>query len=217
MDDPARGIEPGALTEPFGPAALREGAPNRDAAIRRLRSLLRRAATHQVHRIPDIRAGLGAVRVEELIEAVTDHATIDVLAKLDRFEGRSRFTTWVYKFGINHAASEARRAIWRDRPVPLEAIAEPASHHPLSPSAHAEARDLVGAVERAMRQVLTVHQRQVAVALLVDEIPIDVLAERMDTNRNALYKTLHDVRRKLRAELVHGGYLAPSERSEVKR
>lgn len=165
--------------------------------------------------MPDVRAELGVVRAEEIIETAANRATLDVLAGLDRFEGRSRFTTWAYKFGINHAATEARRAIWRDRPVRLDAEAEGVSDDRLSPTTHAEARDLAGAVEAAMRRVLTPHQRRVAVALLIDEIPIDVLAERMETNRNALYKTLHDARVKLRAELQHNGFLDPPNRSEV--
>lgn len=156
--------------------------------------------------MPDARAHLGSVRIEEIVETAGDMATIDVLGKLDAFEGRSRFTTWVYKFGINHAASEARRAIWRDRHVSLDGHPEPPNDHPLTPVAHVEGRLLADAVEQAMNLVLTPHQRRVAVALLVDEIPIDVLAERMATNRNAVYKTLHDARRKLRAELRQQGY-----------
>ncbi|MGH9205641.1 MAG: RNA polymerase subunit sigma-70, partial [Acidimicrobiales bacterium] len=59
------------------------------------------------------------------------------------------------------------------------------------------------------RTALTAHQRRVALALIVDEVPIDVLAERMQTSRNSLYKTLHDARVNLRAELLRNGYLPP--------
>ena len=85
--------------------------------------------------------------------------------------------------------------------------AEPAGDDPLTPEAWVEARDFAAAVTLALRTVLTPHQRRIACALIVDEVPIDVLAERLGTNRNALYKTLHDARRKLRAELRDRGFL----------
>ncbi|PKW00248.1 RNA polymerase sigma-70 factor (ECF subfamily) [Amycolatopsis echigonensis] len=145
--------------------------------------------------MPRVWAELGDVRAEEIIESAADEATVAVLDRLDRFEGRSKFTTWVYKFGVFHAATEARRALWRDRPVELDGQPEPASTDPVTPEAWAEARDLSAAVALALATVLTPHQRRIACALIVDDVPIDVLAERLGTNRSALYKTLHDARR----------------------
>lgn len=190
--------------------ALRLRCPGHDEAVRRLRQTVRHAARHQVRRMPQVTAELGEVRAEEIIESAADEATMAVLAHLDRFEGRSRFTTWIYKFGILHAATEARRALWHDRPIGLQEQPEPASADPLTPESYAEARDFAAAVSVALRTVLTPHQRRVAYALIIDEVPIDVLAERLHTNRNALYKSLHDARIKLRAELRLRGYLADS-------
>ncbi|MDN5861339.1 MAG: sigma-70 family RNA polymerase sigma factor [Pseudonocardia sp.] len=196
---------------------LRLRGPAHDEAVRRLRWTVRQAARHQVRRMPQVWSDLGAVRAEEIVESAADEATVAVLAALDRFEGRSRFTTWVYKFGIFHAASEARRALWRDRPVDLEDQPEPASADPITPETYAEARDLSAAVALALRTVLTPHQRRIARALIVDDVPIDVLAERLGTNRNALYKTLHDARVKLRAELRQRGFLPAPRANGVRR
>lgn len=163
--------------------------------------------------MPRVWAELGRVRAEEVIESAADEATVAVLAGLERFEGRSRFTTWVYKFGILHAATEARRALWRDRPVDLRSEPEAASEHPMTPEAYVEACDLAAAVAVAIRTVLTARQRRVAHALIVDGIPIDVLAEHLATNRNTLYKTLHEARVRLREELLRRGFLHDSPRN----
>lgn len=78
-----------------------------------------------------------------------------------------------------------------------------------TPADLAEAAQLARALEHAIATVLTPHQRRVALALVVDDVPIDVLADRLGTNRNALYKTLHDARTRLRAALVATGHLDP--------
>ena len=101
-----------------------------------------------------------------------------------------------------------QRQAWRHREINLPDHVELVDRTS-SPAEVTEAAQLARAVERAIASALTPHQRQVALALVVDEVPIDVLAERLGTTRNALYKTLHDARRRLRAELVAGGHLDP--------
>lgn len=193
-------------------AALRDRGVDHEDAVRRLHKTVEQAARHQVRRMPHVWAALGVARAEEIIDSAADEATMAVLGSLGRFEGRSRFTTWAYKFGIYHAATEARRAMWHDRPVALDDTTELMSRDPMTPEAYAETRDFAAAVTHAMRTVLTSHQRSVAHALIVEEVPIDVLAERMATNRNALYKTLHDARVKLRAELLRLGFVTSSQK-----
>lgn len=183
---------------------LQEGAKNRDLALRDLHELLMKATRHQVNRKS---AGytLGASTREEIAVSAAHEAMLSVLKKLDSFEGRSRFTTWVFKFGILQANVEMRRTMWRDRDVHLDDSFEFQTDPESVPEAKAELNDLKRLLNRAMAEVLTSRQRQVAKALIVDEVPIDVLAERMETNRNALYKTLHDVRKKLRSYLLDAG------------
>jgi RNA polymerase sigma-70 factor (ECF subfamily) len=193
-------------------AALTSTGPVRDDALRRLHALLLRGARFQVSRMSGLRAMVGAAQVEDIVLLAADEAMVAVLGKLATFEGRSRFTTWAYKFAVLQAAVELRRHAWSRREVPLEA-APPVIEPRPSPDEYAEGAEFAGVVRDAIDRILTPHQRRIALALIVDEVPIDVLAERLGTNRNALYKTLHDARSRLRAHLVLEGYLTPSTRS----
>ena len=193
-------------------AELTGSGPVREDALRRLHAVLLRGARFQVSRMAALRAMVGAAQVEDIITLAADEAMVAVLSKLGTFEGRSRFTTWAYKFAVLQAAVELRRQAWSRREVPLDAAPALVEPRP-SPDLYAEGAELAGAVRDAIDRILTPHQRRIALALIVDEVPIDVLAERLGTNRNALYKTLHDARSRLRAHLVLEGYLPPSTRS----
>jgi RNA polymerase sigma-70 factor (ECF subfamily) len=193
-------------------AQLTTPGPARDDALRRLHALLLRGARFQVSRMSALRAAVGAAQVEDVINLAADEAMIAVLGKLTTFEGRSRFTTWAYKFAVLQAAVELRRQAWSHREVPLEAAPQLVEPRP-SPDEYAEGSELAAAVRDAIDSVLTPHQRRIALALLVEEVPIDVLAERLGTNRNALYKTLHDARGRLRAHLAAQGYPTASTSS----
>lgn len=189
---------------------LAHTGPSRDEAVERLHVLLLRAARYQVAQMHEAH-GLGQARREEIIHAAADEAAMSVLSRLGSFEGRSKFTTWAYKFGILQAAVEVRRAVWRHREIDLDAITERACTAS-SPSEVAESSEFVRAVTEAIKRALTPHQRRVVLALLVEGVPIDVLADRLNTNRNALYKALHDARKRLRADLTQRGFITDSER-----
>jgi RNA polymerase sigma-70 factor (ECF subfamily) len=184
--------------------ALRAGGPRSEEAVRRLHALLLRAARFELSRR---RAALSHVRGEELEDIAmqaTDDALMAVLAKLDDFRGASRFTTWAYKFALLEAGVKLRRRAWQEREVVLAADSWPALAGSSAPSAvqeELERAELLDAVKAAMAEELTPHQREVFVALALNDVPIDVLAERLGATRGALYKTLHDARRKLRREL----------------
>ncbi|HEX2072136.1 MAG TPA: sigma-70 family RNA polymerase sigma factor [Geodermatophilus sp.] len=193
-------------------AALTTPGPVREDALRRLHALLLRGARFQVSRMPAMRAAVGAAQVEDVVNLAADEAMVAVLSKLPTFEGRSRFTTWAYKFAVLQAAVELRRQAWSRREVPLEAAPPLVAARP-SPDQYAEAAEFAAAAREAIERALTPHQRRIALALIVDEVPIDVLAERLGTNRNALYKTLHDARSRLRAHLAAEGFLTPPARS----
>jgi RNA polymerase sigma-70 factor (ECF subfamily) len=185
---------------------LRSAGQARDAAIERLHDLLERAARFEVARR---RAGLPHLRGDELddiaIEAADD-ALMSILARLDDFRGASRFTTWAYKFALLEAAVKLRRRAWQGREIPLEPETwELVGSGNPGPAERAEQAVLVEFVQRGIAEALTDHQRRVLVALALNEVPIDVLAERLATTRGALYKTLHDARRKLRAYLQSSG------------
>ncbi|MFZ5849590.1 MAG: RNA polymerase sigma factor [Actinomycetota bacterium] len=185
---------------------LSDDGPAGDLALRRLRELLLRAARHQVWRLRDLLPGAGAADLEDLAQQAADDALVAVLRRLGSFEGRSRFTTWAFKFAILHAGVAVRRQAWRHREVALPDTMTLVDPSP-TPAALSEASQLARALQAAIASELTPHQRRVVLALLVDEVPIDVLAERLGSTRNALYKTLHDARRRLRAALTESGLL----------
>jgi RNA polymerase sigma-70 factor (ECF subfamily) len=186
--------------------ALSTPGPQQDSALRQLHALMVRAARHQVWRLRGALPDASPETLDVVANQAADEAMVALLGKLDTFEGRSRFTTWAYKFAIVQAGSDVRRMQWHRRDVELRDLDVPAPAAD-DPARQAEAADLAHAVAAAMHRVLTPHQRRVAVALLVDCIPIDVLADRLGTTRGALYKTLHDVRGRLRSELAAQGYL----------
>ena len=204
-----REISPAAQSEAWL-AALRGAPAERDAATAKLHELLLRAARFELGRR---QAALSHVRGEELddiaMQAAND-ALMAVLAKLDDFRGASRFTTWAYKFALLEAGVKLRRRAWQDREVVLEPESW-TSFADRGVTAHQELEQaaLISSLRDAIEEALTPHQRQVFVALALNEVPIDVLAERLDSTRGALYKTLHDARGKLRRELAEYGLAQP--------
>jgi RNA polymerase sigma-70 factor (ECF subfamily) len=190
-------------------AALAARGPDREAAVARLHALLLRAARFEAGRRRDSMARVGAAELDDLAHQAADDALVAVLGKLESFRGDSRFTTWAYKFALLEAGVKLRRRAWEGRELPLDEEGRP----PLrdvrpSPQAGAEVGELLGAIRDAIQNELTAHQRDVLVAITVNEVPIDVLAARMGSTRGALYKTLHDARRRLRAHLAAQGLRA---------
>ena len=135
-----------------------------------------------------------------------DDALVAVLSKLDGYRGDSKFTTWAYKFALLEAAVKLRRRAWQGREVPLEPEMWTAlpSKNP-SPESSVERTELFEQLQKAIESDLTPHQREVLVATTLNGVPIDVLAERLNTTRGAVYKTLHDARHKLRDCLGNSG------------
>jgi RNA polymerase sigma-70 factor, ECF subfamily len=183
-------------------ADLRSTGSRQDAAVERLHELLLRAARFEVARRRPMLPNLRGNELDDIALEAADDALMSVLARLDDFRGASRFTTWVYKFALYEAAAKLRRRSWQGREIPLEpeswGMFESESGRP---EEQVERGELLSALKDAIETALTPHQRNVLVALALNGVPIDVLAERLDTTRGALYKTLHDARRKLRAQL----------------
>jgi RNA polymerase sigma-70 factor, ECF subfamily len=186
--------------------SLRGTGPAREDAVARLHALLLRAARFEVARRRPTLPHLRGNELDDIALEAADDALMSVLARLDDFRGASRFTTWVYKFALLEAAVKLRRRAWQGREVPLEPETWSLfSSAELEPDERVEQSELLAVLQRAIEDVLTQHQRRVLVALALNGVPIDVLAERLNTNRNALYKTLHDARRKLRKHLGSSG------------
>jgi RNA polymerase sigma-70 factor (ECF subfamily) len=187
-------------------AALRGSTVVREQAAGELHALLLRGARFELHRRHASLSHVSYGELDDLATQAADDALVAILSKLDSFRGASRFTTWAYKFVLLEAGVKARRRSWHGREVALDDNTWPAVRDG-DPSAHQvlEDAEMLAAIRDAVRSTLTPHQREVFSALALNEVPIDVLAERLNTTRGALYKTLHDARRKLRAALADAG------------
>ena len=184
--------------------ALRGTGALHDDAVGSLSELLVRGARSEITRRW---ASLGYVdddAVDELATQAADDALVALLSKLDDYRGDSRFTTWACKFAILEAGTRARRRAWRRRDVVLdsEGWKRLAAEQPDAGPGHVK---LLEALADGIDADLTGHQRCVVLALAIDRVPIDVLAERLNTTRGALYETLHDARRQLRHVLDDRG------------
>jgi len=187
-------------------SSLRKTGVARDEAVARLHALLLRAARFEVARRRPTLPHLRGDDLDDIANEAADDALMSILRRLDDFRGASRFTTWAYKFALLEASVKLRKRAWQGRELPLEPEAWTLfASAGLQPEAELEQSVLLGAVERAIEEALTPHQRRVLVSLALNGVPIDVLAERLNTNRNALYKTLHDARQKLRRHLDESG------------
>jgi RNA polymerase sigma-70 factor, ECF subfamily len=192
-------------------AALSGGGPARDQALARLHDLLLRVARAELNR----RAGRHPItgpEVDDLAHQAADDALLAITTKLGQFRGESRFTTWAYKFVVLEVSSKLGRHFWQRPAVALDTADWDGlpDRFGISPAEYAERHDLIAAVRRAVEEELTDRQRQVFAAIVVQGIPLDALVVQLGSSRNAIYKTMFDARRKLRAALVANGYLASS-------
>jgi RNA polymerase sigma-70 factor (ECF subfamily) len=198
--------------------SLRAEGATRDEAIARLHALLLRGARFEVARRAARLRHLRGNELDDIAQQAADDALLSVLARLDDFRGLSRFTTWAYKFALLEAAVKLRLRAWQDRELPVEPETWTlVAADGLGPDEQVEQQELLTTLQRLVADVLTPHQRSVLVALTLNEVPIDVLAARLGTSRGALYKTLHDARRRLRRHLVESGAAAGTWLDEASR
>ena len=161
-------------------AALRGPTSARSRACAELHALLLRGAHFELGRRRASLAHVPDGELDDLAMQAADDALVAILAKLDRFRGESRFTTWAYKFVLLEAGVKARRRAWQGREIALEddawsviADAGPSAHELLDET------ETLRAISNAVQTSLTQYQRAVFVALALNEVPIDVLAERL--------------------------------------
>jgi len=184
----------------------------RDAAIARLHALLLRVARLEAGRRSS-QLRVDGPELDDLANQAASDALIAIVAKLDQFRGESRFTTWAYKFAVFEVSTKVRRHFWRSPPIAMgtEEWERLPDRFGVEPDRASERRELIDAMRDAVTSALSEHQRQVFVAIVLHGTPLDVLVEQLGSNRNAIYKTLFDARRKLRAVLAANGYLDSKE------
>lgn len=192
------------ITALHGPPAVRE------PALAELHALLLRAARFELGRRRSMLSDVPPAEIDDMADQAADDAMVALLAKLDSFRGASRFTTWAYKFALLEAAVKVRKRAWQGRELPVEPEAwSRLGDDGASPSSGTEQRELLDELQKRIKSDLSAHQREVLVAVAVNGVPIDVIAERLNTTRGALYKTIHDARKKLRAGLKEAGLDLP--------
>lgn len=192
------------------------GAPDAQArALEDLRHRLQRGIFYYLSRERSDLAHLSGQELGQMAEDLAQDATLRVIDNLDSFRGDSRFTTWATKIAVRLAISDLRRSRYKDFSLDgLTAEGEvlpastgdtfPANTAP-TPENATERADVMLKIERALREALTERQYQALSAVALQDVPLEIVAERLGTNRNALYKLLHDARRKLRQSLEAQG------------
>lgn len=200
-------------TNPEWLAALRASGAEQAGAIAELRAYVLRAATHALKRQRATFGALASTDIEQLAEDCAQNAVVAILQHLDDFRGDSRFTTWAYSFAINMALVAARRDRWRH--VSLEDVIDDPrlddwtsedGGAPADPHRRTLQRETLAAVRDAIDHHLSDRQRQALKAIFVEGVPLDEVARHWGSNRNAVYKLVHDARRKLKARLQEAGF-----------
>ena len=185
---------------------LRPGHSRRDQTVARLHETLLRVAFHELSRRRGQLRSMTGPEFDDLAHQVADDALMNILTKLEEFRGLSRFTTWAYKFVIFEVSAKVARHAWRrHRPAAPPAWDRLPDSLAPRPGARLEQREQLTALSAAIGD-LSDRQREVFVAIALNDVPIDVLALELGTNRNAIYKNLFDARRNLRARMVAAGH-----------
>lgn len=184
--------------------ALDSEGLRQDEAIRRLHALLLREARFEVKRRAASFAHPSGGDLDDLACQAADDAVVAILAKLGQFRGDSLFTTWARRFAHHEAPAKIRRRLGRNRDLPMELDFDRSRmwHSPgESPHEQTVSKETARMLGHLIANELTARQREVLIALVIDGVPTKELASRLETTPGALYKTIHDARRKLRANL----------------
>jgi RNA polymerase sigma-70 factor (ECF subfamily) len=187
---------------------LRAQSPRHHECVRELHALLLRVARREVNRRRDLLGGASGPELDDLAHQAAGDALLSIIDNLGTYRGLSRFTTWAYRFVVNHVSNKTRQHLWSGRRVMFDDADWDRLPDRLlvSPYRQSEQRAQLDALRAAVETNLTARQREVFVSVALNEVPIDVVALRLDSNRNAVYKILFDARTKLRASLLEAGY-----------
>lgn len=193
---------------------LRRTGDVQASAIEDLRQRLQRGIFFYLSRERSDLTSLSIQDLTQMAEDLAQDATLRVMDNLESFRGDSRFTTWATKIAVRVAISDLRRARYKDfrlddltaedevLPVSVNTIL---NSTPTGPESATERSDVLEKIGDSLREALTDRQYQALEAVALQGVPLEIVAERMGTNRNALYKLLHDARRKLRSHLEAQG------------
>ena len=186
-----------------------------EAAIKDLRDLLLRATLYFFNRNLGDFGGMNRDEILQRAEDCTQESLIAVMHHLSEFRGDSKFTTWAYKFAINIALMAARRERWKGVSFDQLTFSGNGSLFDWGrrdkssgsvPDRSAIQGEISGIIREVIERELTDKQRDVLIMMVFNEVPMDEVVQRLGTNRNAIYKLLHDARRKLKSGLQARGF-----------
>jgi len=193
-------------------SALKATGAEQAAALEDLRVFVLRAALFALRRSRGNLGLMSPAEINQLAEDCAQESLLAIMQSLDGFRGESRFTTWVYSFAVNTSLVAARRERWKR--VPLDRLIE--ETHPgasagwrapalADPDRQTLQAETLAVIREVIDRDLSVRQRQALKAVVLEGVPLDELARHWGSNRNAIYKLLHDARRKLKACLAERG------------
>jgi RNA polymerase sigma-70 factor (ECF subfamily) len=191
---------------------LSERGVRHDQAVEKLHGTLLRVARHELGRRRGTLGMINGPEFDDLVHQAAHDALMNILAKVREFRGESRFVTWAYRFVVFEVSTKATRHAWQRQPPRADddAWARLSDSLASQPPARAEQQELLAVLVEAVSSDLTARQREVFVAVALNDVSIDVLAVQLGSNRNAIYKNLFDARRKLRSSLEAAGHPLPS-------
>jgi RNA polymerase sigma-70 factor (ECF subfamily) len=188
-------------------AELRADHPRHHDAVARLRTVLLRVARHELGRRRPQLGQIAGPEFDDLAQQAAHDALLAILTGLDGFQGLSRFTTWAYKFVVVQVSGKVAGHAWRRQPPGPEELR--LEHLPdvlaLRPDDHLQQCEQLASLATAIAG-LTERQREVFVAVALNDVPMDVIALQLGSTRNAVYKNLFDARRRLRQQLADAGH-----------
>jgi RNA polymerase sigma-70 factor (ECF subfamily) len=190
--------------------ALRSSGAEQQQALETLRRGILRALQWYLteHRAA---GAFDPAQARVLAEDLAQDALMTILEKLDTFRGESQFTTWAYAVALRHAFGALRRKRWQERSfaaletrarLPVWPFEDPRAQ---DPERAAQQSELWHTLHAIIEQDLTVRQRTVLVGHVFQGVPLDMVAEQLGTNRDNVYKLLHDARKKLKQRLLQKG------------
>lgn len=193
---------------------LNASGEKQELAITDLRDLLLRATLYFFNRNLGDLASMPRDKILQCAEDCAQDALIAVMKHLSDFRGDSKFTTWAYKFAINIALMTVRREHWKGKSFEelsslndkrlFEWIGDKSAW--LTPDQSALQEEIAHILREVIERDLTERQRQVLILMVFNEVPMDEVVQQLGTNRNAIYKLLHDARRKLKSNLQARGF-----------
>lgn len=189
-------------------SALREGSQSQERAVKELRQILRRAISTFLSRKGVFNAQIGDFGYEDLTEDCTQESVRLIQSKIDQFRGDSQFTTWAYSIAIRVTLNELRRRRWRAAAITEGRLGDAIPYWPIDypeRDRSLEQRQAWSMLSGLIETSLTPLQRKALIAHAFQGMPLDLVAEWLGTNRNSLYKLIHDARKRLKVALLAKG------------